>query len=149
MANAATSVTLVTVSETPACLPREEKFSLTFVCKGLFIKKKNFMFTCIFQVSSLTSELPQSSGPPLAPVYPSPWQNESGKSISPMLEKLISWQSFNLYSSNGKYTPEEGQPTSLPESTCDIRELFQNISLECEGLSGLNFFGIICQHLDR
>ena len=50
--------------------------------------------------------------------------------------------------SNGKYTPEEGQPTSLPESTCDIRELFQNISLECEGLSGLNFFGIICQHLD-
>ena len=41
------------------------------------------------------------------------------------LEKLISWQSFNLYSSNGKYTPEEGQQTSLPESTCDIRELFQ------------------------
>ena len=25
---------------------------------------------------------------------------------------------------------------------------FKYISLECEGLSGLNFFDIICQHLD-
>ena len=26
---------------------------------------------------------------------------------------------------------------------------FKYISLECEGLSGLNFFDIICQHLDN
>ena len=45
------------------------------------------------------------------------------------LEMLISWQSYNLYSSIGKYTPEEGQQTSLPESTCDICELFSNIYL--------------------
>ena len=34
----------------------------------------------------------------------------------------------------GKYTPEEGQETRLPESTCDIVNLFcQNISVKCEG----------------
>ena len=44
----------------------------------------------------------------------------------------------------GKYTPEEGQETRLPESTCDIVNLFcQNISVKCEGQAqgGLNFFG--------
>ena len=36
--------------------------------------------------------------------------------------------------SSSKYTPEEGQKTRLPESTCDIVEnRFKNISLKCEG----------------
>ena len=54
-----------------------------------------------------------------------------------------------MSSTIGKYTPEEGQRTRLSESTCDIVNRFKYISLECEGLSDLNFFGIICQHLDK
>ena len=54
------------------------------------------------------------------------------------LENVISWQSNHLYLSIGKYTPEEGQETRLPESTCDIVNLFlQNISLKCEGRDGV------------
>ena len=48
-----------------------------------------------------------------------------------------------------EYTPEEGQKTRLPESICEYCESFcQNISLKCEGQSGMNLFAnCFCQHL--
>ena len=41
---------------------------------------------------------------------------------------ITQWNNL-VYSSNGKYPPEEGQITRLPESACDIVNFFLNIYL--------------------
>ena len=41
-----------------------------------------------------------------------------------------------------------GRKQDCPKVLVIFVNNFKYISLECEGLSGLNFFCIICQHLD-
>ena len=51
---------------------------------------------------------------------------------------ITQWNNL-VYSSNGKYPPEEGQITRLPESACDIVNFFQIYIFRMWGESGLNF----------